>query len=480
LRAAGTAFVLCLPALALAQTQPGAPASPTQKPAAAAPAQKAGALTLAQLQELARQNDPRTGQARAQAAVAQGKRDEVYWATRIPVINMTAAVAGPTPEAKLNRGTEVTPNGVIQHPTSLLDVTPGSRCWFCGELGVGFGLNANFVVPVYTFGKVSAGRAGIENLVAAMSALVQRSTDQATFDVTKAYWGYQTARGAATTILDVRKRLADAKDRARKLLAEGSEQISKSDSMKLDYLAEEIEARNAESEKGAALAFTAIRLIIGRSPDEPLDVVEEKLPDPPAQPDENELVRRALEKRPETRAAAAQVAGRRAAVDLERARLWPDLALVGGGTYNYTTSADTPSTPFAYNPFQQQSLYVALALQGSLDFPQKHARIRQAQGELQDALAQQRGAEQLVRLELRQALGDLQEARVRAQRYTNESAIGKQLAIQASLAFDSGLGEARELLEDVLLWARADGEKFKALFDAQIAWASLQKATGGL
>ena len=65
-------------------------------------------------------------------------------------------------------------------------------------------------------------------------------------------------------------------------------------------------------------------------------------------------------------------------------------------------------------------------------------------------------------------------------RYTNETAIGKQLAVQASLAFDSGLGEARELLEDTLLWARADGERFKALFDAQIAWAAVQKAAGGL
>ena len=121
-----------------------------------------------------------------------------------------------------------------------------------------------------------------------------------------------------------------------------------------------------------------------------------------------------------------------------------------------------------------------LALRGTLDFPQKLARIRQAEADLRDALAQQRGAEQLVRLEIRQALGDLDEARQRVLRYTNQSTIGKQLAVQAGLAFDSGLGEARELLEDMLLWARADGEKFKALFDAQIAWAALQKATGGL
>ena len=50
---------------------------------------------------------------------------------------------------------------------------------------------------------------------------------------------------------------------------------------------------------------------------------------------------------------------------------------------------------------------------------------------------------------------------------------------QAGVAFDSGLGEARELLEDTLLYARADASRLGALFDAQIAWAALEKATGG-
>jgi outer membrane protein, multidrug efflux system len=458
LRAAGTAFLLCVPALALAQAQQG------------------GRLTLAQLQELARRNDPRTAQARAQLRGAEAKRDEVYWVTRFPTITATLGVAGPTPEARLRHGVDA--DG--EHPKSLLDVTDGSKCLFCGDLGIGVGFTANAVLPLYTFGKASSGLRATNHLVGAMTALVQRSTDQATFDVTKAYWGYQTARGAATTIIDVRRRLADAKQRAQKLLKEESDQISKSDVMKLDYLTEEIEVRNAEAEKGASLALTAIRLIIGTAPQDPVDIIEQKLPDPPAQPDENETLRRALEKRPEARAAAEQVAARRAAHEVERAKLYPDLALVVGGTVNYTSSAESPSTPFAYNPYNQRNAYVALALQGTFDVPQKLARIRQAEAELADALAQQRGAEQLIRLEVRQALGDLQEARIRVGRFTNEATIGKQLAVQAGLAFDSGLGEARELMEDVLLWARADGERFKALFDAQIAWAGLQKATGGL
>ena len=457
MRAAGTAFLLCAPALAFAQAQQQ---------------QATGPLTLPQLQELARQNDPRTAMARAQVDNAQGKRDEVRWAL-FPKLETQVAIAGPTPEARFNKAPP-------DHPTSLLDVTSGSKCWFCGDLGIGIGGSVNLVLPLYTLGKYSAGKAATDHLVGAMSALLQRAYDQATFDVTRAYWGYQTARGARDTVVQVRSRIADARQRAQRLLAERSDQISKSDLMKIDYLAEEIEARTAEANKNAALAITGIRLLIGKAPEEAVDIAQQELPQPPPQPNENEMLRRALERRPEARAAAEQVAARRAAVDVERAKLYPDIALVGGATFNYTSSADQPHTPFAYNPYNQRSAFVALGLQTTFDIPQKLARIRQAEAELRDAMAQQRGAEHLVRLEVRQALGDLDEARQRVARYTSQSNIGKQLAVQAGLAFDSGLGEARELLEDVLLWARADGEKFKAFFDAQIAWASLQKATGGL
>lgn len=462
MRAAGTAFLLLAPALALAQGRP-APSGP---------------LTLIQLQELARQNDPRTLMARAQVDNAQGKLDEIRWAI-FPKFETQLSLAGPTPEARFNKG-PVDSGAPAGHPVSLLDVTPGSQCWFCGHLGVGLGATVSMVLPVYTFGKISAGKQATEHLVAATSVLVKRAYDQATFDVTRAYWGYQTTREATKSIVEVRARLAEYRQRAQKLLKEQSDQITKSDAMKLDYFAEEIEARTAESNKNAELALTGIRLIIGKAPEEPLEIVQQELPQPPGQPNEDEVLHKALQQRPETRAAAEQVKARMAALDLERAKLYPDLAIVGTATWNYTSSADYPQTPFAYNPYNQKSAYAVLALRGSFDIPQKLARIRQAEADVRDALAQQSGANNLVRLEIRQALGELNEARERAVRYTNESVIGKQLAIQAGLAFDSGLGEARELFEDMLIWARADGEKFRALFDAQIAWANLQKATSGL
>jgi outer membrane protein TolC len=117
-------------------------------------------------------------------------------------------------------------------------------------------------------------------------------------------------------------------------------------------------------------------------------------------------------------------------------------------------------------------------MQGTFDVPQKLARLRQAEADLHEAAAMQVGAEQLVRLDIQQALGDLSEARVRVERFSKETELGKQLATQAGVAFDSGLGEAREFLEGTVLYARADGERLRALYDAQLAWAALEKATG--
>jgi outer membrane protein TolC len=416
-------------------------------------------LGLRELQELARKNDPRAQQASAQVENAQGKRDEARWAW-FPNFETIAYIAGPTPERRLQPSTD--PN--------ILDATSGK--WN----GVTAHIDVQAILPLYTFGKLSSGKEATKHLVGATEALLTRARDQAAFDTARAYWGYQTARNADDAVRKVRDRLTQAQETAQKLLKEESDQITKADAAKLDYLAEEIEAKHAEAVKNRDLAFTGLKLITGVSD---LNVAQQDLPEAPAAPDAEQTLKTALARRPETKAVAEAIAARQALVDLAHAQLYPDLGLVGGARFTDTTNADNPGSPFVNNPYHESSGYVALALRGTFDVPQKLARLRQAESDLHEAQAMQLGAQQLVRLEVQQALGDLTEAHVRADRYTKQAAIGKQLVTQAGVAFDSGLGEARELLEDTLLFARADGERLKALFDAQVAWAALEKAAGG-
>ena len=428
-------------------------------PPAAGQAVPAQALSLKDLQERARRNDPRAQQAVAQLDNASARRDEAH-AMNFPQIDYTAYVGGPSPQH------------LLSDPSNINSVRDG-----LSPFGAVFHGDIQAVLPLYTFGKLSAGKSAGDHLVLANEALLQRARDQAVFDVTKAYWGYQTARNADVSVVNIRKRLQDAQDQAKKLIADQSDQVSKSDALKLDYLAQEIEAQHASALKGAQLALTGIRLVAGLSG--PFEIASQELPPAPETPPLEKLLERALANRPEARAAAEAVKARAALVDLERGKLYPDIGLVAGYRFTDTTNASNPSSPFLNNPYFENSPYLAVALRGSLDLPQKLARVRQVEADLREAIATRAGAEALIRLELQQATGDLDEARVKVDRYTRETAIGKQLAVQAGVAFEGGLGEARELLEDTLLYARADGARLSALFDAQLAYAALEKAVGG-
>lgn len=489
------AAALSLPAAAAPTAKKSPPAPAKAAPAAAKPADAAAArpeapplydplelaipnnglrpqaaggapLTLRDLIERARAADPRAQQAFAQLERAQGKQGETSWVW-FPSFNYQIGAGGPTSEARLVGG-NADPN--------LTDLTPGTRSGW-GQLGYAVKASIDAILPLYTFGKISAGNDAAGHAVKAQEALLERARQQAAFDATRAYWGYQTTHFGLSAIEGVRRQIDDARKRARELVEEGSDQLTRADVTRIDYVAEEVEAQHAGSVKNEALAVTGLKLLLGMDPQAQLSIVRQELPQPPQQPDFEKMVELGLSRRPEARAAQENVRARSALADLERARYYPDFGLVAGATYNYQSNADSPVALFVNNP-NSHGAFIGLGLRGTLDVPQKIYRVRQAEADLHEAQALLAGAGSLLRLELQQSLGDLAEARVRAQRYSREAAIGKQLLVQAALAFDSGLGSAQDLVLDTYLYSRAVGEQLRALFDAQMAWAALEKAVG--
>src|SRR6266481_3294198 len=306
-------------------------------------------LGLRDLQDRARKNDPRALQAAAQVESARAKRDETGWAF-FPTFQTNAFVGGPMPERRLKGGDN------DPQPTNPADLTPGSfGSWFHGELGVVGHVQMETSVPIFTFGKLTAGRKALGHLVNATEAMLQRARDQAAYDVARAYWGYQTARNADVSVQKTRDRIKQAQDTAKKLLADKSEQITRSDAMKIDYVAEEVEAQHASAVKNRDLAITGLRLLVGAQSGEQLPIAEQELPQAPAPPNPDEILRRALQQRPEARAANEGVAARQSLVDLARARLWPDVGIVGGVRFTTTTNADNPPSPFVNNPYHESS-----------------------------------------------------------------------------------------------------------------------------
>ncbi len=427
-------------------------------------------LTLRELQAMARMADPRARIAYAQLEGAQGKRDEANWIW-FPNFQTTIAGGGPTAEARLKGG---------DNDPNLQNVTDGTKKGLLGgQWGAAVNIDISAQLPLYTFGKIDAGKRAAGHGVEARSALLDGQRNQAAFDVARAYWSYQTTRDAEKSIDEMRDRIASARKQAQEMLDDKSDQITAADAARLDYIADELEAQSAQALANQRLAEVALKLLVGRMPEEPLDVARETVPMPPEMPSLESLLEKARGLRPDLRAAAENVAAHEALLDLEKANYYPDLALVGGFNFTDTSNASSPNNaPFAYDPYHALGGYLAFALRGSFDIPQKMARVRQVAAGLHEAQATQVGAERLVRLEIEQALGDLLSARGRSIHYVSGAARAKRLLIKGALALDSGLGQAFDMMIDALLYSRAEGERLKSLLDAQIAWAGLERAVG--
>lgn len=447
----------------------GAPSSSSEAGVVAAGEVTVSALGLRELQELASQADPRAMIAYAQLEQAQGQQQEANWLW-FPDFATTAGFAGPTPEARLRGGDE---------DRDIFDLTPGTRQGLLGgEWGVTLRANVATQMPIYTFGKISGAQRAAGHGVEARRALLQGTRNQAAFDVARAYWGYQTTRDAQKSINETSDRINQARKQAADLLADKSDQVTQTDADRLDYIADVMAAQSDQAIASQRLAEAGLKLLVGRLPEDALLVKRETVPPPPLMPALSNLLELARAHRPELKAASENVEARTALLEVERAKYYPDFAIVGGINYAVTTNASAPDSPFVSDPYNSFGGYLALGMKWTFDIPQKMARVRQVDAQLHEAIATQVGAERLVRLDIEQAMADLASARGRAEHYISGSARAKRLLVKGAVAFDSGLGQAFDLLIDTLLYSQAEGERFKALLDAQIAWAALERAVG--
>ena len=424
-------------------------------------------LSLADIVARARAGDLRVKEAEGQVRILRGKFDEARWAW-FPKIEANVYLAGPTPEA-LN-------DGLGGAPTSKATLMYDTNF---GNPGVMVGAEAQGVLPLYTFGKLSAlerlGKKGVE----VGEALRTRAQDEAEFQAVQAFWGYQLARQGEAALRDTAKRLDDAAAILQRLRVEGSAQVTEMDVFKMAFFKRQVDARSGAVTSGKALALGAVRLLLNLGPHAPVELVPSDLSAREAAPIPlADCMKAAKEFRPELKAVAAGVEAREQEVLLKERMFFPDIGLAGFARWKWTTSATRQLSPFAYDPYNDLSAGVGLVTRYSFDIPQKLAQLEQARGELEKLKFQSDLLTAAVHLEIEKAHGEWTEAisRGAAQAAAEKEAL--RWATAAFTAFDLGTGDTRELVDAFTALATASTEKLRAWFDAELAMQAVSKAVG--
>ncbi|RKI02828.1 transporter, partial [Corallococcus sp. AB030] len=429
-----------------------------------------GPITLAQLVARARTQDARVAEASAELRKFQALYDQARWAW-FPRFEITLGAGGPVPEARNN--------GLGGPPTTEASLEGD---WNFGKVGVTVFSTGNAVLPLYTFGKLSALEKAGEQGPKVGAALRERVRAEAGFQAAQAYYGYQLARAGLKQLEDVSKRLKDAGDKIDALLKEDSDQVTKLDTYKLGYFRHLVESQRATAVQGEQFALTAIRLLASAGPDEQVEVMEEDLPlqGDVNVPDLETSLKQANERRPELKAIAAGIIAREQEVIIRERSYYPDLGLAGYYDVRWTSSATRQRSPFAYDPFNDRTAGLGLVIRGTFDIPIKDAQLAQARAELDKLHAQELTLKAGIQLEVTQVQSQLAASYARAKSFTEAEKNAKRWATAAYAAFDLGTGDTRELVDAFTALAQASAERGKSWHDVRVGLASLARVTGAV
>jgi outer membrane protein TolC len=306
---------------------------------------------------------------------------------------------------------------------------------------------------------------------------MEKSRQQARMDVRRAYYGMQLVRDARYVIDDALGRLNKYIGRIREKITKDDKSASEIDALRLETYREELVAHSAEPTRGEFYAMSALRFLTGVQTD--FDIPDEPLrrPDRPLV-----ALARYLEAarlfRPEVNMARAGVVARRAWLDYNVAKMYPDIGLGLGATYQATPSATPQVGAFALDPFNKFFYYAGFGVRWSLDILPQMARTEQAQAQLEETRAQERLALGGAMVEVENAYGTALEAKVREEAWDRAEHKARQWISTIQDMIDLVTRDESALLEPLRAYLNARSQHLFALMDVNNAMSQLAQASG--
>lgn len=389
-----------------------------------------------------------------------------------PRLQGQVVFGGPTGEAKTRVRNDV---------STVTDASFGGDLDF-GELGVTF--RGEFLVgmPVYTFGKLKAGKEAASKLIDAAELNVQVTRSALLVDLTRAFWSIQLLDTLTESLDDGELRLASVLEKIEELLDADSGQVTENDRLRLEFALGELQVRKAQAEGALPQLEQAIRLLIGRTQTAPLMLAKADLKSaaPTQAPPLEALIQAAKLQRPEVLALGKVVDATEALKRLREAQVWPDVVVGGFINFAYTSNATDQTNPFIEDPYNLVDAGLGLGMQFNLELFTILAQIEQAEADLQVRRAQQAFALEAAELDVRRVHAQLEAIIAQSKRLRRAHTSARGWLTASTLAYDIGAGRADELIDAFLAWASSEAQLQVMRYEAVALLAELGRATGDL
>jgi multidrug efflux system outer membrane protein len=340
-----------------------------------------------------------------------------------------------------------------------------------------FTVSVRGTIPLYTFGKIEAVKKAAEGRARVNEWDLEKQRQQIRMDVRRAYFGLMLTRDMQYIASDVLGKLDKSIANVQTKIEKGDPSVEDVDRLRLEYNRDEIYARVAEAKKQQAFAIAALRFLTGVQsafdiPDEPL-----KRPDANVGPVVRYLTAARLF-RADVNMARAGVAARKAFLDYRRAEMFPNIGLGLSSSYSVAPSVDPQPSALTSDFANRFGYSFGLGLDWGLDLLPKHARVMQAESELEEARALERLALGGVGVEVENAYASVVEAKAREENWDRAEHRSKRWISSTQDAIDLGTKDERFLIEPLRAFVFARANHAQALMDLHVTMSELARVTG--
>jgi outer membrane protein len=428
--------------------------------AAEPPAPKA-VLSLDDCIRMALKAAPELGEVQSDIDLATSKLDEAK-SYRFPKLEFTTLV-GPAPIAYRQ---DISPKLDTDKPFSFNALT-----WFTSA-------DASIIQPLYTFGKISENMKAATHGIEVDRSRKQQKANEIVLKVHEYYNGLLLAREMRELVLEVEEILVRAREKAQKLLNQGSDTVDEMDLYKLDAFSGEATKFLEEAKKGEALALAALRARMGMPADAPLETGNERLVIVDAEiPPLETYTENARRRRPEFHQIEEGLKARSALVEAAKANYYPDIFLGGLFSWAYSDERQRVLNPYYNDPFQHVIGGVALGARWKIDFGITGAKVAGESAQYNRLLSTREFADANIPLQVKMYYLDLIEAKNSAMATRGAYLNAKKWAVTAVANFDFGMGPAKDIFEALQAYSSMRSDFFKSIYNYHIAAANLDYAT---
>jgi outer membrane protein len=418
-------------------------------------------LSLEQMIRMALVKSPELAGIKSEVGVAQSELEQVDAAYYPQLESIT--MAGPVKDA--NRPAVI--NGRITDPSP--------------DMSIGVFGSTDFAMtqPLYTFGKLSNRRDAAAKGLAARELKLAQKENEIALRVKELYYALVLARAGVEAATEALAYFDDARARMKRLLDAGSPNVLESDLYRIDAYAANTLRSRAEAQKGAGIAYFALKSLIQLPPGNEFDPAEKMLSLREDRLGELDVyIGKALADRPELKQLEQAIAAQHSLVEAARSDRYPSFFAALAGSAAGAPGRETFHN--AYFPDQYNHAYVGVVggLKWHFDFGIAKAKIEKEKAEYERLLHAKGTGRLNIPIEVVKYYEEVREWRVAGEAYRNAAAASRKWIVASLSNFDMGIGTADDMLRGMEKYGENRGKYLEAVFGYNMSLAQLEYATG--